>query len=129
MVCLDTDFLIDLSDREERAIKKLEEFEKKGEIVHTTSINVAEFYYGAFRSTDKGKALADADELMEPISVLNLDYTAAKLYGELADRMKSKMVPPLDLLIASIALLNKQSLITRNTKHFDRIPGLQLQSW
>ena len=34
-----------------------------------------------------------------------------------------------DILIASIALANKQTVITRNKRHFERVPGLQVEGW
>ena len=36
---------------------------------------------------------------------------------------------PADLQIASIALANNLTLITGNTKHFDRVSGLQVKNW
>lgn len=52
---------------------------------------------------------------------------SASLYGELR-----KMVTPLDdmdLLIAGIAIENRMILVTHNTKHFSRIPSLELRDW
>ncbi len=34
-----------------------------------------------------------------------------------------------DILIASIALENGMTLVTGNTKHFERIEGLELENW
>jgi tRNA(fMet)-specific endonuclease VapC len=34
-----------------------------------------------------------------------------------------------DLLIASIALANGAMLVTRNLKHFQKVPGLQIENW
>ena len=127
--CADTDFLIDLKDQDGKAIAKMEELESKGEAVSTTAINIAEFYYGVYRSNDKERALGDANKLLEPFAVLNLNFGSARLYGELAGKLKSNMISPLDLLIASIALANKQTLITRNVKHFERVPNLQVEGW
>lgn len=127
--CADTDFLIDLKDQKEKAIAKVEDLESRGETLSTTAINVAEFYFGVYRSNDKESALIEADKLFEPFSILDLDFGSARLYGELAGSLKSNMVAPLDLLIASIALSNKQRLLTRNKKHFERVPGLNVEGW
>jgi tRNA(fMet)-specific endonuclease VapC len=62
-------------------------------------------------------------------AVLNLDYESAKTWAELAQSTKSNTIGESDLFIASIALSNKQSLITRNKKHFERIGGLQVEIW
>jgi tRNA(fMet)-specific endonuclease VapC len=127
--CADTDFLIDLKDQNRKAIAKVEELESQGEMLSTTAINVAEFYFGVYRSNGKESALAEANKLFEPFSILDLNFETARLYGELAGNLKSNMVAPLDLLIASIALSNKQRLLTRNKKHFERVPGLHVEGW
>jgi|SRR5581483_1017659 len=128
-ICADTDFLIDLKDQEERAIKKLEQLQSRGEFVTTTVISVAEFYFGAFRAKDNATALAEADRLFEPFDILQLDYISAKLCGQLREKLKSNIIESLDLFIASIALANKQTLLTRNIKHFGRVPDLKIESW
>jgi tRNA(fMet)-specific endonuclease VapC len=35
----------------------------------------------------------------------------------------------LDQLIAGIALANNKTLITRNTREFERVPGLRVENW
>jgi tRNA(fMet)-specific endonuclease VapC len=127
--CADTDFLIDLKDHDEKAIKKLEQIQSMGDIVTTTAITVAEFYFGAYRARDKKSALSEADRLIEPFAILYLDYVSAKLYGQLGEKLRSNMLDSFDLFIASIALANKQTLLTRNIKHFERVPGLAVESW
>lgn len=130
MVCVDTDFLIDLKDQDQSAMEKIEELYLKGEEVFTTAINVAEFYFGVFKlKRDKEIALAAADKFLRPFSVLDLDRTSGKLYGELSERTKSNTLGEAGLFIASIAIVNKQTLLTRNIRHFERVPGLQIESW
>ncbi|MFQ5595922.1 MAG: hypothetical protein ACE5HA_17400 [Anaerolineae bacterium] len=34
-----------------------------------------------------------------------------------------------DLLIASIALAHRATLVTRNVRHFERVPGLIVTNW
>ena len=34
-----------------------------------------------------------------------------------------------DILLAGIAIANNATLVTRNTKHFNRIPNLKLENW
>ena len=38
-------------------------------------------------------------------------------------------VSRLDLMIASVALVHNLTLVTHNTAHFIRIPGLRLDDW
>lgn len=85
--------------------------------------------FGAYRAKDKETALDQTDRLLETFPALPLDFAAARLYGQLSEKLKSNIIEPLDLLIASIAIANRQTLLTRNIKHFERVPGLTVESW
>jgi tRNA(fMet)-specific endonuclease VapC len=42
---------------------------------------------------------------------------------------KLKKIGRTDLLIASIALARGATLITRNVRHFQLIPGIRIENW
>ena len=128
MVCVDTDFLIDLDRQNKDALSKMKEFESEGELVCTTVINAAEYYAGAFRSKGKN-ALEHAQSYLNDFALLVLDEQSAFLWGKLYNELKSNSIGERDLFIASIVLSNKQTLITKNVKHFERVPGLDIESW
>ena len=44
-------------------------------------------------------------------------------------KQQGNLIMDADILIGSIALANKLILVTNNTKHFQRIPNLQLENW
>jgi predicted nucleic acid-binding protein len=48
----------------------------------------------------------------------------ARLRGEL--RRQGQLIPDPDLLIAATALQHDLTIVTRNVRHFQRIPGLKL---
>jgi len=75
------------------------------------------------------KALRDAKDLLALFAVLSLDYESGRLWGELAEVLKSDGINDRDLFVASIALVNRQAVITRDRKHFERVPGLVVESW
>jgi tRNA(fMet)-specific endonuclease VapC len=127
MVCLDTDFLVAYLRKDSAAKSKLEELETMQEPLHTTIINAFELYKGAHKSKDSKTELAKVEILLDAFFLLALDRDSAKAAGALHD--KSNPIGESDLLIGSIALANKQTLITRNIKHFERVPGLKVESW
>lgn len=129
MVCLDTDFIADLDRGKTDAIAKLDELESRNETIFTTAINVAELFHGAHNARDGERAVADITAILDKFHILSLDYDSARTWGALAEKLKSNPVGELDLFIASIALSNKQVLITKNKKHFERVPGLQVEDW
>ncbi|MBI5147148.1 MAG: type II toxin-antitoxin system VapC family toxin [Thaumarchaeota archaeon] len=129
MVCVDTDFLVALERSDKNALEKMQEFVSGGDIVYVTAVTVAEFYRGAYGSKDRTKALNDVKGLLDRFAILNLDYESGKIWGEMAKLLKSVTIGDRDLFIASMALSNKQVLITKNKKHFERVPGLQVEGW
>lgn len=44
-------------------------------------------------------------------------------------RQSGQPLPDFDLLIASAALVENSVLVTNNTRHYQRIPDLQLENW
>jgi tRNA(fMet)-specific endonuclease VapC len=98
----------------------------------TTSINVGELVYGAYRSRRQDHYLTALKERVWPnIVVLSFDRSAAEVYGELHATLEKKgvTVSEPDLRIASICLSNKVSLSTGNLKHFSKVPGLDVEDW
>jgi tRNA(fMet)-specific endonuclease VapC len=62
---------------------------------------------------------------------LNFTYKEAIKAGDLiADLHASgRLIGIEDIMIAAIALCNGLTVVSANTKHFDRIPDLQVQNW
>lgn len=129
MVCAETSFIIALERREKDAIEKMRELEENGETVYVTVITVAELYHGAYVSKDRTRALKDSEELLGRFAVLNLDYESGRIWGQLSASMRSNTIGDRDLFIASIAIANRQTLITKNKKHFERVSGLDVEDW
>lgn len=59
--------------------------------------------------------------------ILPLGESAAEVFGEL--RKQRIRVGAMDLRIASIAIANGMTLLTRNTVDFERIPRLTFEDW
>jgi tRNA(fMet)-specific endonuclease VapC len=96
-----------------------------------TAVTVSELVFGAHRSERLAENLALVDELLDIVSVLPFDTRAARRHAELKDILRRAGTPlaELDLQIASIALSHSLPLVTHNTAHFSRIPGLVLVDW
>lgn len=127
MVCLDTDFLIAYLEKNPDALEKLQQLQNIPTC--TTMINVFELYKGVYRVKEKRREELRIKEILDSLTLLALDYESAKLAGQLDATTRSNSIGESDLLIASIALSNNQTLITRNKKHFERLQGLEVEEW
>ena len=94
-------------------------------------ITVAELYYGAYNSDRVTENLARAEFFIQQLPVLPLSNNALRRFGKLKAELRKAGQPlaDFDLLIASIALAEGYVLVTNNTRHYDRIPELQLENW
>jgi predicted nucleic acid-binding protein len=98
----------------------------------TSSITVGELVYGAHHGPRTEHHLRQLDEIVLPmVHVLPFDRAAAEVYGSIRadlERAGTPLSEP-DLRIGSIALTNNLTVVTGNVRHFDRIPGLQVENW
>lgn len=122
MIVLDSDFVVDFLNGVPTAVRQLDAWDSDGEELGTTAVNVAEIWRGAEASN------AEVEDFLDTVVVLPLDVTAGRRAGKVMahlDRV-GRPLPELDALIAAIALEHGGRLATRNRRHFDRIPGLEL---
>lgn len=61
------------------------------------------------------------------ITVLEFDEAASAEFQRL--KQSRVRIGTMDLKIAAIALAHKATLLTRNLKDFDRVPGLRVEDW
>ncbi len=70
-------------------------------------------------------------EFFKIITILNFDRDAENCYNDLRrnNRDLAKKRLEKDLRIASIALMQNATVITRNYKDFSQVPNLQIENW
>ncbi|MBM3295764.1 MAG: type II toxin-antitoxin system VapC family toxin [Candidatus Aminicenantes bacterium] len=98
----------------------------------TSSITLAEIYYGLQKWPDRKEIVARLEEKVFPLFVVfDFDESSAKCYGEIRAHLerKGQTRDDLDLQIAAIALQHRLTLVTGNVKHFRGIPGLVVENW
>ena len=128
---LDTDVLSALVSPlcPERVVRELE---KAQGAIFTTAINWGEICYGIARHP-KGEWLRSryAKLVLPALEILGFDEQCAEVYGVLRAVLEKKgeRLGEADVMIAAVALRHQQTLISGNTRHFARIPGLKLENW
>lgn len=96
------------------------------------SVHVAcELYAGAALSGNSTDERARVGALLAALDVVPTGEGFPARYGELLAelRKRGQTVATMDLLIATAALDQKATLVTRNASDFDRIPGLMVRAY
>ena len=125
---LDTDWLIDARGDLPSAVRAIDDLSDAGLAV--SIISIGELYEGAFRFPDPQAELGHIRRFLEPFKTLWLSDPIMEVFGRnrSALRRAGRMIPDMDLLIASTAVHHDLTLLTRNLRHFARIPELSIYS-
>lgn len=127
MRCLvDADWLIDAAIGRPAAAGTLDRL--SGDGLAVSIIAVAELYEGAFGTPDPEATLASFREFLGDYAILPLTDKIIESFARMraAPRRQGQMIPDMDLLIAATALAENLTLVTRNRRHFERVPGVRL---
>lgn len=91
----------------------------------------AELFYGAFRSNNPKRTLERQQAFLSRFVSLPFEDEAALLAGKIRAKLASAGTPigSYDLQIAAIALANNLTLVTHNTREFERVDGLRIEDW
>jgi predicted nucleic acid-binding protein len=92
-----------------------------------SEISVAELYVGVYKGRGKEAFVLFLEEHFKVVSI----SSALKAYGQIRALLEKQgnRLEDTDLFIAATALANDYTLVTHNTRHFSRIPGLKLEDW
>jgi len=130
-VLADTSFLIDLMQDDEAAKAKAEKLVSESVPVMVGTPTIFELYVGvglAIKSSEERERVLD---VVRALTQLPLDASSAARAGIVyAQKMREGVrIDAEDAMIAGIALENRQTLLTRNVKHFGGIPGLKVEGY
>jgi tRNA(fMet)-specific endonuclease VapC len=73
--------------------------------------------------------LEQSEQLLAELLIVPFDAAAANQFDKLVQTRKLRKIDRADLLIASIALANRATLVTRTTRHFQQVPNLNVIDW
>jgi predicted nucleic acid-binding protein len=123
MILADTDVLIDALRGRDPSRARIEEGLERGTLA-TTTISAFELSSGA-RSDRQANAIRD---LLAAMPLFSFDLESAKAAARIRLELEGsgRKIGMGDYLIAGIAVSRSVPLLTRNRKHFERVPGLQL---
>ncbi len=136
MAILDTTFLVDWMkeikrQRPGKVSAMSEQLIERGEALRIAVFTIGELYVGVAKASRPAREESAIDLLLNIVEVVGFEVSTAKIFGMLLGRleMEGRTISDMDALIASVALERDELLVTRNMRHFVRIPGLRVETY
>lgn len=125
-VILDTSVVVDYFRRDPALHKKLDQVND----VYLPLVVLGELLYGAHKSMQKDKMLAQVKAFSDGCILILPDEATAEFYGQIKAELsvKGKAIPQNDIWIAAAAREHDLPVATRD-QHFSFVPGLTVLSW
>jgi tRNA(fMet)-specific endonuclease VapC len=127
---LDTNICIDwLNTRHSRIVERLDDIPT--DALGMSVVTWGELQFGAAKSRQPTIAQRNLNALAEAVPPLALSIEVARHYGKLRATLERQGVPigANDLWIAAHALMEDRTLVTNNTREFERVPELAIANW
>lgn len=136
MILLDTDTYSLHEYGHERLLERFRTAPESPAISVATQIEVLRGRQDAVFKAENGdrllrgqRALALTLRHMHQFRVVAFDDAAAAAFDRLIGTKGLKRIGRGDVLVASIALANRATLVSRNMKDFGKVPGLRVENW
>ena len=124
---IDTDWVVDCLNDQEPAVRTLAAL--SGDGLAVSLISYGELYQGAHYGRDPQAQIEGLREFLQDKDLLALTERTmehfAVVRGQLTRQLRQQ-IGDLDLLIAATALEHNLTLVSRNVRDFQHIPGLKL---
>ena len=128
MFLLDTDTCVEILRGNDRVIANRRAVYAP---VVTTEITASELFYGAAKSKDPAANRQVVLEFLRTLQVLPISIAGAQFFGGFKAQLQAagKLIPDADLWIASISRTLRAKIVTGNTRHLSRVPGVECVDW
>lgn len=95
-----------------------------------STVTVAELAFGVAKST-RPDSRAKLENFLSKFPILDWDQDAAWVYSNVRKTLEAKgqRIGERDLLLACQALALDATMVTNNTREFERVEGLKLENW
>jgi predicted nucleic acid-binding protein len=124
---IDTDWIVDVLHGQEQATQTLLELASSG--LALSMMTYGELYEGAYYARDPESALAGLRDFLEGKDILPLTLAIMERFAIVRGALPRpirRQLGDMDILIAATALEHDLTLLTRNRRDFQHIPGLTL---
>lgn len=99
--------------------------------LYIPTITLFELYYGIEKNNSHQRNILALENFIAPLTVVDFTLDAAKKAATIRNTLQKQGTPigAYDIQIAAIALSLDMTLLTNNTREFERVNGLKLENW
>lgn len=128
---LDTSYLIDLIQGDEEAVKKAKELEKNNINQKISSVTLFELHNGIKQSSKPKDEKEKVKEVLDSKNCIEAGEKIMRKAGKINGRLLNEgdRIETFDSMIAATAVIKGEKVLTRNTKHFERIENLEVENY
>ncbi|MFP8953529.1 type II toxin-antitoxin system VapC family toxin [Natrialbaceae archaeon A-arb3/5] len=128
---VDTDVLIDLMQSDDRAIETVSELEKQRVPLRVSSMSQFELFHSIERVDRSGERRRRIERVLETRPIYPADAAVMKKAGRIDGRLTAngRAIGIGDTIVAATALVHEEPVLTRNVDHFERIDGLDIETY
>jgi tRNA(fMet)-specific endonuclease VapC len=126
---IDTDWVASHLNGRQEATELFSRIEQ--EDLFVSLITYGEIYDGIYHARNPRQFERVFRELLKGVQIVPLNRAIMQRFARVRGALRSggQIIGDLDLLIAATALHHSLTLVTRNRRHFQRIPNLPLHGW
>ena len=123
---VDSDSIIDATIGVSAAVTVLDRLSMDGLAVSVVA--VGELYEGVHGTSDPTAEMASLRRFLESYVIFDTTEPIAEVFSRIRAQLRRQgnLIQGLDLLIAATAIHHDLELVTRNRRHFERVPELKL---
>jgi len=127
----DTSFIIDILHDDPDALAYLDRIEKANRPEKVASITVLELYEAVPQLDVPEERQRKILDVLDTRHTVVADETVTRKAGKISGTLRSRgeTIDREDCLIGATALLHDEPVVTRNEDHFERIDGLDVETY
>lgn len=129
---LDTSFVEDVGRGDDAALARARELDADGVPERLSAMTLYELYWGVGYVDTPDAEVDRLDAVLETKEVYEVMPAIARKAGRIAGRLTKDgqaLNDPGDEIIAATGVVHDEPVLTTNVDHFDRIPGLRVETY
>lgn len=129
---LDTSFVEDVGRGDEAALERARELDDGGVPERLSAMTLYELYWGVGYVDTPDAEIDRLDAVLATKAVYDVTPSIARKAGRIAGRLTkdgAALNDPGDEIIAATGVVHDEPVLTKNVDHFDRIPGLRVETY